>query len=126
MDNDTSAADVRKMLEPNGVQVEIIDQVLYKGMPVSSTRIRELLLSGNIEEVNQMLGRPYTLCVEGCIEGPQPQIVPGQGKYNAIIATNGAGTVNSLIEVKNGSIHFCNEEANAHPVQEIQFLKKVS
>jgi riboflavin kinase/FMN adenylyltransferase len=126
MDNDTSAADVRKMLEPNGVQVEIIDQVLYKGMPVSSTRIRELLLSGNIEEVNQMLGRPYTLCVEGCIEGPQSQIVPGQGKYNAIIATNGAGTVNSLIEVKNGSIHFCNEEANAHPVQEIQFLKKVS
>ena len=31
MDNDTSAADVRKMLEPNGVHVDIIDQLLYKG-----------------------------------------------------------------------------------------------
>ncbi len=125
MDNDTSATDVRKMLEPNEVQVEIIDQVLYKGMPVSSTRIRELLLSGNIDEVNHMLGRPYTLCVEDCIEGPQSQIVPGQGQYNVLIATNGAGTVNSLIEVNNGEIHFCSEEMHTQPVQEIQFLKKV-
>lgn len=124
-DNDTSAADVRKMLEPHGVDVDILDQVLYKGEPVSSTRIRALLLEGSIDEVNGMLDRPYTLCMNGFTEEYQSQIIPMDGRYNVRFVTNGSGILDGQIEVVNGSVHFQKREAHAQSVREIQFLEKV-
>ncbi|MHB1315557.1 MAG: bifunctional riboflavin kinase/FAD synthetase [Christensenellales bacterium] len=51
-----------------GAQVHIIDAVVYKGEPISSTRIRQALLKGNIPDANAMLGREYSIAgkiVEG-------------------------------------------------------------
>ncbi len=39
----------------------IIPAVLYEGERISSTRIRESLAKGRVEEVNAMLGFPYTI-----------------------------------------------------------------
>ena len=44
-----------------GFEVEIVKRISYKGRIISSTLIRERLLEGDIEEVNQMLGRPYSI-----------------------------------------------------------------
>ena len=44
-----------------GIEVKIVEPVLYEGMPVSSTRIREALGEGKMEEVAGMLGHPYTI-----------------------------------------------------------------
>ena len=43
--------------------VSVIPEVLYKGEKISSTRIRHVLEQGNIEEMNELLGRKY--CVSG-------------------------------------------------------------
>lgn len=44
-----------------GLAVEIRPAVLYRGEPISSTRIRAVITQGKIGEANAMLGRPFTL-----------------------------------------------------------------
>lgn len=44
-----------------GGAVTVIDPVLCGGLPVSSTRIRELLSDGAVADAARLLGRPYSL-----------------------------------------------------------------
>lgn len=44
-----------------GIRVEIIPQVCVDGSDVSSSRIREALAAGGVEEAARCLGRPYTI-----------------------------------------------------------------
>ncbi|MGZ4962734.1 MAG: bifunctional riboflavin kinase/FAD synthetase [Limisphaerales bacterium] len=43
-------------------QVHGLASVALDGQPVSSTRVREVIRTGNLDFANQMLGRPYSLC----------------------------------------------------------------
>ncbi|MBR5348402.1 MAG: bifunctional riboflavin kinase/FAD synthetase [Lachnospiraceae bacterium] len=45
--------------EEKDYTVQVLDKEYYKGEAISSTRIRECLLKGQIEEVNTMLGYHY-------------------------------------------------------------------
>jgi riboflavin kinase/FMN adenylyltransferase len=49
----------------HGMEVERVDVVLFEGRPISSTRIREDILEGNVARVAMMLGRPYALAGSG-------------------------------------------------------------
>lgn len=42
-----------------GVTCDIIDEVIWKGQPVSSSRIRGLLQGGYVEEANELLGHRH-------------------------------------------------------------------
>lgn len=44
-----------------GIELEVVPAVLFEGKPVSSTRIREALTRGDVEEAAHFLGRPYYL-----------------------------------------------------------------
>jgi riboflavin kinase/FMN adenylyltransferase len=44
-----------------GFSASGIEEVIFKGEPVSSTRIRNALERGEISDANAMLGRPYEL-----------------------------------------------------------------
>ncbi len=44
-----------------GALAILIDKVTYEGEEISSTKIRELLLDGNVEKANQLLGHPYSV-----------------------------------------------------------------
>lgn len=44
-----------------GYQTVQVEPVLYEGTIISSSRIREQLLAGNIKTANAMLGKPYSL-----------------------------------------------------------------
>lgn len=52
---------LRQLGQAVGIAVDILEPVLLDGSPVSSSRIREALLAGRLEEAEQMLTRPYTL-----------------------------------------------------------------
>lgn len=87
---------LREMQAHFGFEVEAVSDVLYRGERISSSRIRQALLDGEVREAAAMLGRAYVL--EGVvIRGQQlgrklgyptvnlslraPQLVPGDGIY---------------------------------------------
>ncbi len=55
-----------KFLEANqaefGFSVAAADPVLFEGLPVSSSRIRELVLSDDLNRASAMLGRRFSIC----------------------------------------------------------------
>lgn len=53
--------DLKKMQENYDYSVHIVDYVLYKGERISSSRIRNDIKLGLLENANDMLGRSYTI-----------------------------------------------------------------
>ena len=87
-----------------GIACEVSEKVEYKGMSVSSTRIREALQNGDIESANDMLGREFSydfVVVSGDRRGrligaptinqhfPDGFIVPKFGVYVSAVYVNG-------------------------------------
>ncbi len=56
-----TAEDLRHFGERYGFTVQIAEDVLMDGQSVSSSRIRQFLLNGEIEQANALLGAPYTI-----------------------------------------------------------------
>jgi riboflavin kinase/FMN adenylyltransferase len=56
-----TAALLEQVAKRHGCGVTMVPAVIAKGGPVSSTRIRKLLLAGRTEEASKLLGRPYSL-----------------------------------------------------------------
>lgn len=52
---------LRQLSVEKGFALRIIEPLLDEGEPISSTRIRNLLLEGRVREAERLLGRPYTL-----------------------------------------------------------------
>ncbi len=52
-------SDLREFGRRSGVFIDIMEQQTISGTKISSTKIRNLLLEGNIETANQLLGRRY-------------------------------------------------------------------
>lgn len=55
-----SALDLRKYLESRDIWVRILEHLDYMDKPISSTRIRNCVISGEIEQANAMLGYNFT------------------------------------------------------------------
>ncbi len=55
-----SAFDLRKYLEKKDVWVRILEHLDFGDEPISSTRIRNALINGQLEQANQMLGYNFT------------------------------------------------------------------
>lgn len=47
--------------EKRGFQLEAVPPVMFEGDRISSTRIRQAIHDGNLEEASGMLGRPYSV-----------------------------------------------------------------
>jgi riboflavin kinase/FMN adenylyltransferase len=89
----------------DGFSVDVVTPIQMDGAIVSSTRIRNLLLAGDVESAARLLGRPYTLrgrVVHGAKRGralgfptinlalPKERLLPRDGIY-AVWAEMGEG-----------------------------------
>lgn len=87
---------LKKLGEKFNFLVEVLPALVINNRPVSSTLIRELLLKGEVERANQLLGRPYSLSgkvIHGKGRGkllgfptanldiPKDKLLPAQGVY---------------------------------------------
>ncbi len=61
---------LKELGQKHNIEVYIVSAVEYDGQMISSSRIRNLIIEGNIELANQMLGHPYTI-VGNVIKGKQ-------------------------------------------------------
>jgi len=90
--------ELREALKPLGIEVVACPTVKADGKPISSSRIRALLLEGEAEKAASLLGRPYELTgvvvrgegrgrrelVPTCnIRLPQEKLLPKEGVYAA-------------------------------------------
>ena len=50
--------------QQDNLDVSVIDEVIYKGEKISSTRIRNHLIDGQIDDLNELLGRQYSISGE--------------------------------------------------------------
>ena len=83
----------------NGIRVEILPEVTLLGATVSSTRIRSLLESGDVESSNCLLGHAWTLCGTAAasvnsmglpsvrIRVRKGQLLPADGMYACYLST---------------------------------------
>ena len=55
---------LKELCNKNGILCNIVKTVYYKDEPVSSTRIRKLIENGEMDDVADMLGRPFSYCFE--------------------------------------------------------------
>jgi riboflavin kinase/FMN adenylyltransferase len=91
---------LRKLGLKFGYDVHVASEVIIGGAPVSSSRIREAITAGNVEEAANLLGRPYALTglVEhgdnrgkqigfptANIDVPEEQVMPALGVYSAFV-----------------------------------------
>ncbi len=67
---------LEKLGPQHGFTVEIVPPVELQGAPVSSTRVRESVKQGHVEETEKLLGRSFALTGE---------IVPGAGRGGKIV-----------------------------------------
>lgn len=93
-----SANDMRNYLEKRDVWVRILEHLDFDGEPISSTRIRNCIKCGEIEQANEMLGYNFTFespVISGDMRGrtigfptinqrlPQSLVVPKYGVYES-------------------------------------------
>jgi cytidyltransferase-like protein len=74
------------------IDVTTVDKVEYKGEKVSSTRIRQQLLEGNVEELRYLIGHSYELKCEcaGLVLKPcSSYTLPAPGRYEVILKNKG-------------------------------------
>jgi len=65
-----TAADLKDLAARHGVEIAIAPLKLLNNTRVSSSRIRQALLEGNVQYANYLLGRPYSL-VGQVVQGQQ-------------------------------------------------------
>ena len=111
-----------------GAEAYIIDPVLYQGEPISSTRIRQALLKGNIVDANAMLGREYSI-VGKIVEGKmlarewgyptanlqmENKVLPLNGVYLARVIVQG-NAYNAVVNTgKNPTVENSGSHMEAH------------
>jgi FAD synthase len=54
---DTGVEEIQELAQARGVEVWVAPPVMDEGQPVSSSRIRQALAAGRIEEAERLLGR---------------------------------------------------------------------
>lgn len=52
---------LKKLGKQYGVEVKVVEAVMIERQMISSSKVRDLILEGKIEEANKMLGHPYTV-----------------------------------------------------------------
>jgi riboflavin kinase / FMN adenylyltransferase len=91
---------LRQLLAARGVGLTLVDPVAWEGLVVSSTKIRELLLEGQVEAAAELLGRPHD--VEGEVErgaglGRQLGFATANLRPQAMLPANGVYAVRARL-----------------------------
>ncbi|MEH7418807.1 FAD synthetase family protein [Neobacillus drentensis] len=83
--------DTLKLDSGDRIEVTTVDKVEHKGEKISSTRIRQLLLDGNVEELPDLIGHSYESICEGTRTFLTPYshyTLPAPGRYEVTLKRN--------------------------------------
>src|SRR5512133_2070935 len=102
---------LRPLLARHGVLLEVVDPVTSDGLVVSSTKVREFLLEGNVEAAALLLTRPYDLdgvVARGAGRGRGFGFATANVQTSALLPANGVYVVRAAVggaEAGRGRVH---------------------
>lgn len=105
---------LRKLGEKFGYEVHVANEIIIGGAPVSSSRIREAITRGDMEEARRLLSRPYR--IGGIVEHgdsrgkqigfptaninvPEEQVMPAIGVYAAEASVPGSERMPAVVNI---------------------------
>lgn len=84
--NDTTGADIVSMFEGTGVDVQVVPEFRYSGVPVKSTMIRTFIQVGELNILPQIMEFGYSIDISGCqspmLRSDTTQVLPPAGSYS--------------------------------------------
>ncbi|MCE5256301.1 MAG: hypothetical protein LLF89_05565, partial [Spirochaetaceae bacterium] len=129
---DTNATELMELCVGLGIRSKIVDPVLYKGYPISSSRVRKAISEGDFAEAEKMLGRPYEIrlhAVENeagaCLYSSKDRdlVLPPDGEYRIGIR-EGAGF--RMVEARISMGRLCWPRAVGNPALRVAIFGRVS
>lgn len=128
---DTSAYDARDLLSSRSVEVIIPPPVTWRGLIVSSTRIRTAVQEGDFSSAFSMTDRAFTLDAADLPQRPGEgaitiercnmyQVLPPPGTYMVHILRKGSFPIRTALLVEEAAISWPDE--TLIPADEIQFV----
>lgn len=108
----------------NGICVAFPEPVMYKSSRVSSSLIRESVLSADFSSAAYMLGRPYTLDFSNtgdAFKRRMPQVLPPDGTYDVCAITPGESIRTQLL-VEPNNLRLGVPPEKACRVRAVEFL----
>ena len=108
---DTDAQTVKKINAESGIPTEIIEVIAEEGIRISSSRIREAIISGNLGEAAAMLGRPVVLDITA-----PGLVLPPDGWYKVLLYDKNGGK-------KTEEIHIDNRTVNPGSFSKLDFIE---
>jgi riboflavin kinase/FMN adenylyltransferase len=97
---------LRELTAGCGIALHVIDPVATDGLVVSSTKIREFLLEGNVEAASILLTRPYDLdgvVAPGAGRGRAFGFPTANVSTSALLPANGVYVVHALVGGRTGA-----------------------
>jgi riboflavin kinase/FMN adenylyltransferase len=107
---DTNAAKLELLSKEIGLRPAIVKNVMYRGHPISSSRIRHAVQEGRLEEAADMLGRPYQVIVRrgaehGVMVAEDDLLMPPDGEYEGV-ANDGGAMQHCNVEIDHRNLKF--------------------
>lgn len=124
----STATDLKKICEKNGIEVEIVQPVYQDGKVISSTKIRYLIENGNLKKASELLGRPFSI-----ISKPEKLLknaiiqrvnkcayaVPKDGIYKSKIRLNQKYILDGKTQVTSESKHAILKTFSSHEIKNL-------
>jgi riboflavin kinase/FMN adenylyltransferase len=91
---------LKALLAEGGARLSVVDPVTSDGLVVSSTKIRELLLEGNVAAAAELLGRPHDadgVVVRGAGRGRGLGFATANVRSDTMLPANGVYAVRALV-----------------------------
>jgi riboflavin kinase/FMN adenylyltransferase len=96
---------LRPLLAARGIALHVVEPVTYDGLVVSSTKIREFLLEGNVAAAATLLTRPYDadgVVARGAGRGRGFGFATANVATEALLPANGVYAVRAALDVRPG------------------------
>jgi riboflavin kinase/FMN adenylyltransferase len=133
---DTDAAALKNMTSRVGIRTEVIPPVMEGRHPVSSSRIRAAVASGDLKSAALLLGRPFGIDLSDLPSsvsdgmrifdaGAAMRITPPSGLYPALVFGAGNGTEKGIridVSVQDGKIGIPRDLSGEHVLERLLFV----
>ena len=84
--NDTTSADIVSMFEGTGVDVQVVPEFRFSGVPVKSTMIRTFIQVGELDILPHIMELGYSIDISGrqspMLRSDTTQVLPPAGSYS--------------------------------------------